>query len=96
MNTHRVVSVHRDRCPNASDRFHIATICTGKSANACNTWTTKEILAGLERGLSFYVQSDKAGKRAEVYCVPCPGCNEAYALQSGNNTNGESWPEFFH
>jgi hypothetical protein len=96
MNAHRVVSVHRDRCQCSADRFHITTICTGKSANACSTWTTNEILAGLERGDSFYVQTDEAGKRAEVRCVLCPDCNEAYALQSVSDASGGLWPEFFH
>ena len=96
MNAYRVVSLHRDRCPNSADQFHISTICTGKSAIACSTWTTNQILAGLERGDSFYVQSDETGKRAEVCCVCCPGCSADYVLQSVSNTSNELGPEFFH
>ena len=82
MNAYRVVSVHRDRCPSSADQFRISTICTGKSAIACSTWTTNEILAGLQTGRQLLrpVGRDWETRRSLLHTLPRLQCGLCIAI----------------
>ena len=51
-----VVHASHERCPKASDRFHVAAIGTADSALDSRNWTVIEVLHAMGRGDRFYVE----------------------------------------
>jgi hypothetical protein len=77
-----VVHASHERCPKASERFHVAAIDTADSALDSRNWSVIEVLHAMGRGDRFYVERPDSDEPLQVRCVICSGCLETHTLET--------------